>query len=595
MAELTKKIRARNGHKLVVKNTIAKVYSLLPPAGRVADIEVQTKLESYKNTLERKRKDIETLDADIINALEKDDDIEKDILDREEFEEEVSETICRIQNILKARTESPHRINWESQSRKEAQVKLPKLNMLTFNGDPTQWISFSESFKSSIDGNQNLAKVEKMKYLQGLLSGPAAETIKGLSLSEENYDEAFELLKRRFGNKQIIISKHIENIMEMPKVTSLFELKKLRLLFDKTETAVRSLRSIGIPIESYGTVLSPVIMSKIPNELRLIISRKTSDPTTSSTLIASSTQFNNNDERNTPKCLFCDNRHYSASCSTVTDPNVRKRILRDRRRCFICLKPNHISKNCHSGTRCYRCKSRHHSSICGAMEERPHSPSRPSTEPQSKENTQQQQESVTTNLFTLQNVKSNVVLLQTAKTIAHPVNNPQDFKNVRVILDSCSQRSYITTELRDKLKLPTISSHEILIKEFGNETGTLNKCDLVNLALKSKDGGSITISAFVVKTICSPVSSQAIDVAKNMYSHLKGLILADSGSGAEDVEIDVLIGADYVYTVMLDKVVRGSTVTAPLQLLHVLVMCSMVLYNYQETQLCLLTSFRRMF
>eukprot|EP00794_Sanderia_malayensis_P004439 gene4439-5032_t len=609
MAELTKKIRARNGHKLVVKNTIAKVYGLLPPAGRVADIEVQTKLESYKNTLERKRKDIETLDADIINALEKDDDIEKDILDREEFEEEVSETICRIQNILKARTESPHRINWESQSRKEAQVKLPKLNMLTFNGDPTQWISFSESFKSSIDGNQNLAKVEKMKYLQGLLSGPAAETIKGLSLSEENYDEAFELLKRRFGNKQIIISKHIENIMEMPKVTSLFELKKLRLLFDKTETAVRSLRSIGIPIESYGTVLSPVIMSKIPNELRLIISRKTSDvwelddilnyfgeeltlreqcsfssidsnsarfssreqtyrntqsqPTTSSTLIASSTQFNNNDERNTPKCLFCDNRHYSASCSTVTDPNVRKRILRDRRRCFICLKPNHISKNCHSSTRCYRCKSRHHSSICGAMEERPQSPSRPSTEPQSKENTQQQQESVTTNLFTLQNVKSNVVLLQTAKTIAHPVNNPQDFKNVRVILDSCSQRSYITTELRDKLKLPTISSHEILIKEFGNETGTLNKCDLVNLALKSKDGGSITISAFVVKTICSPVSSQAIDVAKNMYSHLKGLILADSGSGAEDVEIDVLIGADYVYTVMLDKVVRGEHSNSP--------------------------------
>eukprot|EP00794_Sanderia_malayensis_P006303 gene6303-7025_t len=197
------------------------------------------------------------------------------------------------------------------------------------------------------------------------------------------------------------------------------------------------------------------------------------------------------------------------------------------------------------------------------MEERPQSPSRPSTEPQSKENTQQQQESVTTNLFTLQNVKSNVVLLQTAKTIAHPVNNPQDFKNVRVILDSCSQRSYITTELRDKLKLPTISSHEILIKEFGNETGTLNKCDLVNLALKSKDGGSITISAFVVKTICSPVSSQAIDVAKNMYSHLKGLILADSGSGAEDVEIDVLIGADYVYTVMLDKVVRGEHSNSP--------------------------------
>ena len=40
---------------------------------------------------------------------------------------------------------------------------------------------------------------------------------------------------------------------------------------------MRSLRSLGIDSTTYGTLLSPVLLSKLAQELRLIVSRQASD------------------------------------------------------------------------------------------------------------------------------------------------------------------------------------------------------------------------------------------------------------------------------------------------------------------------------
>ena len=75
-------------------------------------------------------------------------------------------------------------------------------------------------------------------------------------------------LDKRFGNKQVIISKHIELLMQLPIVSDGSDLKKLRQLMDRTEAAVRSLKGIGISTETYGTFLTPAIMGKIPQEFK---------------------------------------------------------------------------------------------------------------------------------------------------------------------------------------------------------------------------------------------------------------------------------------------------------------------------------------
>ena len=66
-------------------------------------------------------------------------------------------------------------------------------------------------------------------------------------------------------------------LMQLPKLNNSRDLKQLRQLLDKTEAATRSLQGIGVSSETFGTFLTPVIMAKIPQEVRLISSRRMSD------------------------------------------------------------------------------------------------------------------------------------------------------------------------------------------------------------------------------------------------------------------------------------------------------------------------------
>ena len=49
-----------------------------------------------------------------------------------------------------------------------------------------------------------------MNYHRGLLEGLAASAISGLAFSNANYAIAIDILKERFGNKQIVISSHTD-------------------------------------------------------------------------------------------------------------------------------------------------------------------------------------------------------------------------------------------------------------------------------------------------------------------------------------------------------------------------------------------------
>ena len=83
-------------------------------------------------------------------------------------------------------------------------------------------------------------------------------------MSGSNYNHAVDLLrKRQFGSKQVIISKHIEMLMQLPKLNNSSDLKQLRQLLDKTEAATQSLQRIGESSETYGTFLTPVIMARV--------------------------------------------------------------------------------------------------------------------------------------------------------------------------------------------------------------------------------------------------------------------------------------------------------------------------------------------
>ena len=83
-----------------------------------------------------------------------------------------------------------------------------------------------------------LSPVDKFNYLISLLDGPAAAAIAGLTLSSPNYCEAVTILKKRFGNKQLIVTRHMDTLMSLEAVTSQHNHKGLRQLYNFVESHV---------------------------------------------------------------------------------------------------------------------------------------------------------------------------------------------------------------------------------------------------------------------------------------------------------------------------------------------------------------------
>ena len=58
-------------------------------------------------------------------------------------------------------------------------------------------------------------------------------------------------------------------------------------------------------------------------------------------------------------------------------------------------------------------------------------------------------------------------LLQTAICVISNPLYPERETKVRVLLDQGSQRSYITSQLKEKLNLPVLGKENMIIKTFG--------------------------------------------------------------------------------------------------------------------------------
>ena len=175
------------------------------------------------------------------------------------------------------------------------------------------------------------------------------------------HSTALDLLHKRYGQKQIIVNSHIDSILKMQPLHYNAEIARVRKFYDTVETHCRGLKALGVESSSYGTVLVNILLQRLPDEIKLIISRKmnevsgddnwnlgtlldilktelearekcmitsrkqypqgvpnkkpylnTSIPATASALFAWSKNRNQT-------CTFCRGQHPTAQCHVVTD------------------------------------------------------------------------------------------------------------------------------------------------------------------------------------------------------------------------------------------------------------------------------------
>ncbi len=593
----------------------------------------KTELERVTTVLREKLRILRESDLEIF-GLVAENDIENEVIDAEDWQSEIQGNIILLEaklatdsnaenaNLERASTSSGTAGATASNQQPSADViNLPKLFLPKFGGDPKKWQEFWDSF-GVVDKNSSIAPVNKLRHLKGLLEGEAAAAISGISTTDANYENAVTILKDRFAQKQIIVNAHIEALMNLRSITNEKDVKGLRKLIDEIDTNIRSLKTLGYDLTQFGPFLNPMIMNKLPDEIRLTVTKlmqgedwdlKTILENIRAELQAreqcanlkakvinnlpASRPFNRQQhttaalmsDSNKITCSFCRNFHLSAKCTVVTDPNQRKGILKKQGRCFVCLKRGHISKECPSRIFCFKCKQRHHTSICDSRQEvnaaarnsslnsaaqpwqqnnsnntsQPtprHVAQPPTAHPSTPAAAQSASQAPSTSTTTLHVNTRDSILLQTAKGYISSTTSTGKVVVARMIMDSGSKHSYISERLRNELNLHTISQDTLTIKVFGEENGTLQTCDIVEFCIRSPYNGLCTyMTAYVVPVICAPLSNQALKFAANNYPHLTGLCLADCLAEAEQkLECEILVGSNHYWNFLSGNCIRGE-------------------------------------
>ena len=198
-------INQKIGHRGFVTRIFNSVSGLLEE-GKVP------RLESVKRTLEEKMSLLQRLDDEIL-GLKEEQEICNEIERSSDIRLNIQETIFQIDSKLKETSISEERFSGNSansnvndflenlfEGRNNSNGKLPNLSIKCFNGNPIEFQSFFDSFQAAIHENNSLKNITKYNYLRTFLRGPTLTSISGLSLTSENYNQAIEILKKRYGN-----------------------------------------------------------------------------------------------------------------------------------------------------------------------------------------------------------------------------------------------------------------------------------------------------------------------------------------------------------------------------------------------------------
>ena len=377
--------------------------------------------------------------------------------------------------------------------------KLPKLEMKKFDGNILNWQSFWDSYETAVHSNHSLTDAQKFNYLKSLLQNEALSTVSGFALTNVNYYKAIEILHQRFGQTQKITHTYMQALLNLPAPVS--TVQSCRNFYDKSETLIRGLESLGQSQESYGALLVPVMMNKLPSKIKenntrehglsqwslenlrqslfkeisimeagQTITLHSEEPTMSTVYLAKTntpsnknvnTRRNSLDMRTRKPCIYCEESHSPNVCSKVNDQKARFEILKQKKACFNCL-GNHRVSDCRSKVLCKHCGRKHHTSICSKTQTAT-SESTNQEKNDIKSKSPSNQENVNS-ASAMHCTTSSQVLLKTA--VATIQSNSGVSMDANILFDERAQCSFITEDLAKQLELKTMESEMISISGF---------------------------------------------------------------------------------------------------------------------------------
>lgn len=567
-------------------------------------LEIEGRIERHFKVLN----DFDTIQGEIENLA---DDIETEVEEREEFEGTCLQLLASAKSIVnyyyssQKQTREIDAISVRSENSIYRDIKLPDIQLPRYGGDYGSFLEFRDLFDSLINSDKTLADIQKFHYLRSAVFGGAAQVIRSIEFTGDNYQLAWKTLCNRYYNCATLVDNHVKALFDLP-ILQTESSNELRKMLDNISKHLQSLEKLKQPVKYWDTLLLHIFSSKLDrktareweekraktreigestsggpsgekflsfSDFKEFIQRKAdlierlesknirdkkpmtetnynklkgkSDNTSQSLVVAS-----------TSSCLLCKGDHTIHNCPDFMRLNVDERVekVKQLRLCFNCLKGSHPVRMCKSSL-CRRCRGHHHTLIHFEKTDRVNS----SNDNTSEQCVRESQVSVTAENSPRSQVLSSgvysnncYVLLQTAMVNILDSNGVP--RMCRALLDGASQSNLITQRCAEFLGL---QKHEspLAISGVGESVSYLRECCEVKVQ-SCVNAFELSLSCVVIPSICAKQPSGEINISS--WNIPKNLILADP-TFCNPGDIDILIGAGvYLSLLCIGQVQLGS-------------------------------------
>lgn len=468
-------------------------------------------------------------------------------------------------------------------------LSLPKVSIPTFCDGYVEWQSFADLYTVLIHDNEQLSNVQKFHYLRSSLSGEAAQIISHITITEANYEVAWESLRERYTNQRVITSVLIDKLINQPASSE--SVSDIKRLLDTTQQTLQMLSNLNRPTAQWDDIIVHIIANKLSTQSRHLWETSiadTRDPATwqrlqtflttrfrtleasgGSKLAVQSTGASSkavSSKKHTVnnitilKCTFCGEPHHLYRCSKFASASIiaRREHVRQKQICYNCLQHGHSVESCPSNRHCRKCKKAHHTLL--HQDTTPtHTQSRQTPVPQSTHESTNQPEmgacalpqptaSTSQQMLTSHIVESNsnatantygqqTIVLATAQVRA--TSNTGTTTNLRVLIDQGSQISLITERAAQMLQLKRDRSCIEIVGVGQNSTLSPNGSATVQLS-STHDNNRISATVYILPSITTMLPSAQVRFEYNINLPSP---LADP-LWHQPKHIDVLLGAD---------------------------------------------------
>lgn len=591
--------RKRGAIKAKVTNFGKYLSALKTTTDNISDenvLELQDRLDHAKKIIG----EFENV-QDLIEEKTTDENLlENEYKERDTFDSNFYSQIASAKNLIKKSTlpSGNNSSSNETNTLKLAGIKLKPIEIPKFNGSYQNWLEFADLFESLVHKNESLDDIQKFHYLRSSLEAGAAQVIRSIDFTTNNYAVAWNLIRERYDNKRLLVFNHVKSLFNIEPIQRESSYK-LRNLIDTYSKHLHSLKQMGQQTDHWDVLLIHIITTKLDssslrewenaksndnkevptfNDLKTFLksradlletleinqadkrahhssntnSRGTFNHTRGYHASHHPSNYSNNHHTSNhnkpsststqrPICPICKNSHIIYHCTEFMSLSSSKKLERAKNAqlCLNCLKTGHNNKNCRHTTCCKTCEGRHHTLLHinyqGAN--LPREVTSHSTLTPIEPST-----SVTNCSFSNVPAPTQVILSTALINVYDQYNN---IHTARALLDSGSQSSFISKEFYNKLGL---SADEVNWKVSGITNISCKLDKLCSLKITSKiNNFQAQLQCFIVPQISGSIPAIPLNIQQlNIPKHLP---LADH-MFHKPQQTDILIGSDLFWSLL---------------------------------------------